>query len=229
MHKGNTYLQACKKLFEYAEINYSFGEEGIKTKSQYKYPNETPINNKERVYSYLGRRGISKDVIDYLDIREDEHGNCVFNFCDLNDVLTMKKFRPARTIDKAKKEPKCWCDTHSDKSPLLFNMNRINTSQALLITEGEIDAASAIEAGFYNTVSIPLGANNFQWLEENFDWLELFDTIIIASDNDSAGEKMRTECIYRLGTWRCKVVEYPKYKELEGGRKIPIEEYHSYL
>jgi twinkle protein len=229
MHKGNTYLQACKKLFEYAEINYSFGEEGIKTKSQYKYPSETPINNKEHVYSYLGRRGISKDVIDYLDIREDEHGNCVFNFCDLNDVLTMKKFRPARTIDKAKKEPKCWCDTHSDKSPLLFNMNRINTSQALLITEGEIDAASAIEAGFYNTVSIPLGANNFQWLEENFDWLELFDTIIIASDNDSAGEKMRTECIYRLGTWRCKVVEYPKYKELEGGRKIPIKDMNDTL
>lgn len=141
----------------------------------------------------------------------------------------MKKLRPSRTIDKAKKEIKTWCDKKSDKSPLLFNMNRINANQALLITEGEIDAASAIEAGFYNTVSIPIGANNFQWLEENFDWLEQFEAIIIASDNDSAGEKMRTECIYRLGTWRCKVVEYPKYKELADGRKIPINDMNDTL
>jgi len=106
MQQGNTYLQACKKLFEHAGIEYAFGEEGVKTRHQYKYPNETPLNEKKKVYEYLGKRGISKDTIDYLDIREDEHGNCVLNYYDTNDVLTMKKLRPARTIDKGKKEPK---------------------------------------------------------------------------------------------------------------------------
>lgn len=43
MHKGDTYLQACKKLFEYAEIKYSFGEEGVRTRAQYIYPKETPL------------------------------------------------------------------------------------------------------------------------------------------------------------------------------------------
>ncbi|MCD7996512.1 MAG: toprim domain-containing protein [Clostridiales bacterium] len=229
MQQGHTYLQACKKLFEYAGIEYAFGEEGVKTRHQYKYPEETPINAKEKVYEYLGKRGISRDTVDYLDIREDDHGNCVLNYYDTNDVLTMKKLRPARTINKEKKEPKCWCEKGCDTTPLLFNMNRINTSQPLLITEGEFDAASAIEAGYFNTVSIPLGAGNFSWIEENFDFLEQFDSIILASDNDKAGEKMRKECIYRLGSWRTKYIEYPEFKELSGGRRIPIKDMNDTL
>lgn len=229
MQQGHTYLQACKKLFEYAGIEYAFGEEGVKTRHQYKYPEETPLNGKEKVYEYLGKRGISRDTVDYLDIREDDHGNCVLNYYDTNDVLTMKKLRPARTINKEKKEPKCWCEKGCDTTPLLFNMNRINTSQPLLITEGEFDAASAIEAGYFNTVSIPLGAGNFSWIEENFDFLEQFDSIILASDNDKAGEKMRKECIYRLGSWRTKYIEYPEFKELSGGRRIPIKDMNDTL
>jgi len=108
-------------------------------------------------------------------------------------------------------------------------MNRINVSQPLLITEGEFDAASAIEAGYFNTVSIPLGAGNFSWIEENFEFLEQFDSIILASDNDKAGEKMRKECIYRLGSWRTKYIEYPEYKELADGRKIPIKDMNDTL
>lgn len=229
MQQGLTYLQACKKLFEYAGIEYAFGEEGVKTRHQYKYPEETPLRGKEKVYEYLGKRGISKDTVDYLDIREDDHGNCVLNYYDTNDVLTMKKLRPARTINKEKKEPKCWCEKGYDTTPLLFNMNHINTSQPLLITEGEFDAASAIEAGYFNTVSIPLGAGNFSWIEENFDFLEQFDSIILASDNDKAGEKMRKECIYRLGSWRTKYIEYPEFKELSDGRKIPIKDMNDTL
>lgn len=229
MQQGLTYLQACKKLFEYAGIEYAFGEEGVKTRHQYKYPEETPLSGKEKVYEYLGKRGISKDTVDYLDIREDDHGNCVLNYYDTNDVLTMKKLRPARTINKEKKEPKCWCEKGYDTTPLLFNMNHINTSQTLLITEGEFDAASAIEAGYFNTVSIPLGAGNFSWIEENFDFLEQFDSIILASDNDKAGEKMRKECIYRLGSWRTKYIEYPEFKELSDGRKIPIKDMNDTL
>lgn len=223
MQKGNTYLQACKKLFEYADIDYAFGEEGIKTKRNYRYPHDES-GDMECVYEYLGKRGISRDTVDYLDIGSDGKGNCVFRFYDTNDVLTLIKYRPSHSVDKKSGKPKTWCQKDADTTPLLFNMNRINATQPLLIVEGEIDMASAIEAGYYNTVSIPLGANNFQWIEENFDWLEQFETIIIASDNDKAGDNMRNECIYRLGSWRTKYIEYPKFKELEDGRKIPISD-----
>ena len=229
MEKGETFLDAVKYLFEKADIPYSFGEQDVKTKRDYRYPYEEPINEKKNVIEYWGKRGISKRVIDYLDIREDAHGNGVFNFYDTNDVLTMVKYRPAKTIDKSSKTPKTWCQSGSDTSPLLFNMNRVNTSKPLLICEGETDCASAIEAGYLNTVSVPLGANNLHWIEENWEWLDEFESIIIWSDNDTAGQKMRKDCIYRLGTWRTKYILTPSYFAKPDGKRIPLKDINDCL
>lgn len=229
MEKGNTFLEAAKYLFDKANVEYSFVEKDVKTRRNYRYPHEEPLNGKTNVLEYWGKRGISKNVIDYLDIREDLHGNGVFNFYDTNDVLTMVKYRPARTIEKHSGQPKTWCQKDSDTSALLFNMNRVNTSKPLLITEGETDCASAIEAGYINTVSVPLGAGNLHWIEENWDWLNNFDSIIIWSDNDEAGIKMRKECIYRLGTWRTKYITAPESFEKENGKKVPIKDINDCL
>lgn len=222
-----TFLEAAQWLFERAGINYSFGEKNVRTKRSYRYPREEPLNDKLRVLNYCNKRGISKDVIDYLDIREDAQGNIVFNFYDTNDVLTTVKYRPSQTVEKGKN--KTWCQKDADTTPLLFNMNRVNTSKPLLITEGEIDCASAIEAGYLNAVSVPLGAGNLHWIEENWDWLDMFDTIIVWSDNDEAGEKMRKECVYRLGTWRTKYIITPDFYEKENGKRIPIKDINDCL
>ena len=229
MEKGNTFLEAAKYLFEKAGIEYSFGEKDVRTRHNYRYPHEEPINEKEHVVDYWGKRGISKNVIDYLDIREDSHGNGVFNFYDTNDVLTMVKYRPARTVEKHSGQPKTWCQKDADTSALLFNMNRVNTSKPLLITEGETDCASAIEAGYINTVSVPLGAGNLHWIEENWDWLNNFESIIIWSDNDEPGIKMRKECIYRLGTWRTKYISTPEFFEKENGKRVPLKDINDCL
>lgn len=227
--KNMTFLEATQWLFEKVDMPYSFGEKNVKTKRSYQYPHEEPLNDKSNVLEYCGKRGLSKNVLDYLDIREDPHGNIVFNYYDTNDVLTMVKYRPSKSIDKSAGEIKTWCQKDADTTPLLFNMNRINTSKPLLITEGEIDCASAIEAGNLNTVSVPLGAGNLHWIEENWDWLDMFDSIIIWSDNDAAGEKMRKECVYRLGTWRTKYIITPDYYEKENGKRIPIKDINDCL
>lgn len=224
MMKGMTYIEACEKLFELAKIPYSFGEKGVRTKSQYRYPKEEQAIVRDQVNKYLGLRGISPDVITQLDIRQDDHGNCVFNYYDTNDVLTMVKYRPSHAINKQKGEIKNWAQKDADTSPLLYNMNRINTAMPLLITEGEIDCAAAIECGYPNTVSVPFGAGNFTWIEHNWEWLEQFDSIIIASDNDEAGQKMRKEVVYRLGSWRCKIVEIPTFYEKEDGKRVQVSD-----
>jgi len=218
MENGKTFLEACQYLFNQAGITYSFGEMNVRTKHQYRYPHEEPLNDREHVKDYLGKRGINPNTIDYLDIREDKYGNAVFNYYDTNDVLTLVKYRPSRTVDKANGEIKTWCQKDADTTPLLFNMNRVNSGKALLITEGELDAASAICSGYSNTVSVPFGAGNFHWIEENWDWLEQFSEIIIWADNDEPGEKMRKECIYRLGSWRTKYIQTPQSFEKDGKR-----------
>lgn len=227
IYKGMTYLQACQKLFDLAGIKYSFGELGVKTKHQYRYPKEVPIGDKSKIYAYFKKRCISPQTLDYADVRQDEEGNIVWNYYDSNDVLTMVKYRPSRKIHKG--ENKCWCQKNADTSNLLFNMNRINTTAPLLICEGEPDCLSAIEAGFTNTVSVPLGSGNFHWIEENWDWLEQFDSIIVCSDNDEAGQKMQKEVVYRLGSWRTKVVEVPPVFEAENGKKYSINDLNEAL
>ena len=227
IYKGMTYLQACQKLFELAGIRYSFGELGVHTKHQYKYPKEVPIGDKSKIYGYFKKRCISPSTLDYADVRQDEEGNIVWNYYDTNDVLTMVKYRPSRKVRKG--ENKCWCQKGADTCNLLFNMNRVNVNSPLLICEGEPDCLSAIEAGFSNAVSVPLGSTNFHWIEENWDWLEQFDNIIICSDNDEAGYKMQKEVVYRLGSWRTRVVEVPQIFETDDGRKFLVNDLNEAL
>ena len=230
MYTGMTYLEALQQLFKEAKIQYSFGEKGVKTKYQYRYPKAEPLNDKEHTYKYLAQRCISKETVDLLDVREDAQGNISFNYYDTNDVLCLVKYRPSHKIDKNKGEVKAWCQKDADTTPLLFNMNRINITAPLLICEGEIDCMAAVEAGYTNAVSVPLGAQNYGWIEENFDWLEQFDNIIICADNDEAGTKMQKECVFRLGSWRTKFIDIPRYHyDAEKDKQIPMKDLNHVL
>ena len=229
MENGATFLEACDYLFRMARMDVPIGEKDVKTRISYRYPHEEELNNREHVEEYLGKRGISRSAIDYLDIREDSHGNCVFNFYDTNDVLTMVKYRPARTVNKENGEIKTWCQKDADTTPLLYNMNRVSPGKPLIICEGELDCASALTAGYTNTVSVPFGAGNYHWIEENWDWLEQWNEIIVWSDNDEAGEKMRKECINRLGSWRTKYIQTPPYFEKEDGKRMPLNDINDCL
>lgn len=226
MHKGMTYIQAIQKLFEKADIKYAFGEVGVKTKSQYRYPKPEYADNKNKVYEYWAKRGISKKTIDYLDIAQDKEGNTLFQYYDTNDVLTMCKVRPSKKVNH--KETKTWCLKDADTTPILFNMNRINVNSPLIITTGEGDCAAAVESGFVNAVSIPLGDSNTHWIEECWDWLEQFNEILILYDNDDSGKKYLKEIIPRLGSWRCKIVNIPSVVEISD-EKCYIKDLNEYL
>lgn len=224
-----TYIEAVQKLFEEAGIHYSFGEANVRTRHQYIYPQEvSKDNDMTQIYEYMASRGISKETVDYLDIRSEGEGNMVYNYYDTNDVLTNVKYRPARKVRKG--TSKCWAQKGADTTPLLYNMNRINAGEPLICVEGENDLAALIESGIHNAVSVPFGAGNFTWIQENWDWLEQFDNIIICSDNDEPGIKMQKECVYRLGSWRTKVVDIPQTVTSQfTGRKVAVKDVNEVL
>lgn len=224
--QNKTFVEAVQKLFELAGITYSFGEHGVRTRRQYRYPTPVESTDKSQIYKYLASRKISKETADYLDMRQDNRGNLVFNYYDLNDTLTMVKYRPARKVRHG--ESKNWCQPGSDTSPILFNMNRINPGQPLVIASGELDCAALIESGVNNAVSIPLGDGNLQWIEECWDFLEQFQEIIIVPDNDASGMKYCKNVVPRLGSWRCKVACCPSFYE-NGDKKIPIKDVNEAL
>ena len=205
MKQGCSYLEAVQKLFEKTGIEFSFGEKGLASKSSYNYPIKELDYDMANIFNYLEKRKISRTTIEYANVQSDKHGNIVFNFYDSSDVLLNVKYRPSRKVGKG--EAKCWFQKGSDFTPILFNMNKCDPSKPLVITEGEIDCLSVIESGYNNVVSVPNGSQNMQWIEENWEWLEQFQKIIIWSDNDEPGKKMRKEAIHRLGSWRTYFIE----------------------
>jgi hypothetical protein len=72
------------------------------------------------------------------------------------------------------------------------------------------------KAGVYSVISVPNGAskgnNNLQYLDNCADYLseDRVKTVILATDNDEPGLKLRDELARRLGKNRCKIVHYPK-------------------
>lgn len=221
---GCTYLEACQKLFELAGMQIPMGEMHVKTKADYRYPYEPPKNDRAVVNKYFALRGISEQTLNYCDVRE-EGGNVAFLYYDTNDVLTLVKYKLPHKPDKSKHEIKSWCQKDASTTPLLFNMNRVNTSMPLLITEGEPDCLAAIECGYTNSVSVPFGAgSNNTWIRENFEWLDQFPSIIIAFDNDEAGIAGTKDALYRLGSWKTKVMQIPETFQKPDGKIVRVKD-----
>lgn len=222
--KNVTFLEAVQWLFEKAGLEFSCPEQHVQTIPRYKYPHEESLSNdRSLVYQYLASRGISKNVADYLDIRADKNGNIAFLTYDPYDTLTVVNYRKSRKIEHG--ENKCWFQKDADAADLLWNMNRVNNTKPLVITEGQIDCASVIQAGYLNCVSVLKGSQGMGWIENCWDWLKQFESIIIFSDGDAPGIKMRNEIINRLGAMRCKYVEVPKELEYKDtGKMVPVKD-----
>lgn len=78
------------------------------------------------------------------------------------------------------------------------------SDREIVITEGEIDAMSLcqLEAG-RPVLSLPAGASNLSFIENDWTALQRFEKIWLCFDSDDAGEKGATECAKRLGLTRC--------------------------
>ena len=227
MHDGCSFLEACERLFQEAGMEYDFTERGVRQSAHYKYPKPEYAATKNNVYAYWKTRCISPETIDYLDIQEDLQGNTMFQYRDLNDVLVTVKLRKSAPIKKG--ERKCWHLPGADTSNYLYNINKISATQPLIITSGEGDCATAIECGFYNTVSINGGDQNTQWISECWDFLQQFEEIYLIHDNDESGRKFAREVTSRLGEYRVKIVSIPTPHILEDGSRVRVKDLNELL
>jgi twinkle protein len=95
---------------------------------------------------------------------------------------------------------------------IFYNYDAIHVEEPLVITEGELDCAVAIQCG-YTAVSVPNGApnqpieggNKYAYLEDLPEGKE----IILAFDDDPAGHNLLHDVSSRIGKAYCKWVKYP--------------------
>ncbi|HVU38059.1 MAG TPA: toprim domain-containing protein [Opitutales bacterium] len=115
--------------------------------------------------------------------------------------------------------------TRSNKDAVyhLIGMHACNPSKGkLVLCEGEIDMLTAATAG-YEAVSVPFGAKGNSpdgrtnrgnaWIEVDWDWLQLWNDILLAYDNDEQGHEAVAAVKTRLGVDRCLFLDW---REVDG-------------
>lgn len=165
----------------------------------------------EKAVKYFESRKISQFVLRRLKITSGldwmpqftgEVETIHFNYFE-NDELINIKYRGPKKSFKIFKDGKL----------TFYNIDSIKKENECIIVEGEFDCLAFCEVGKFNTISVPNGAKNFQFLDNSIDDLNHIETVYIAVDNDEAGIELRKELIRRIGQDRCRVVDFGEYKD----------------
>lgn len=124
--------------------------------------------------------------------------------------------RKYRTIAGAKKFSQ---DTGSKQ--IAYNWNCLADptlkNEPIIITEGEVDCWSALQAGYARVISVPAGAPATEVAERastKYDFVadipeDEKTIIILAVDSDGPGDALRNDLGVRLGRQRCQWLKYP--------------------
>lgn len=156
-----------------------------------------------RVREWLNGRGITDETIDVFKVREvNRNGGIWALFPYLRDgVYVNAKYRNP--------DDKKGMGQEADAEPCLFGWHLVNPKdRSITICEGEIDAMTLWQVGIV-ALSVNAGANNHQWIENDWDKLERFSDIVLSFDHDEQGDKGCAEIMKRLGFDRCRRMKMP--------------------
>lgn len=164
---------------------------------------------------WFKERGISQQTLDkagVISTQEPVQGitqNVAAFAYYIGDKIVNYKYR---TTSKQFKQ------THGrSKRSVFYNINSIMFEDVAIITEGEMDALSFIEAGIDNVISVPNGAPNpgerkgkrFDYIGHSWEFIKHVKLFILAVDNDTNGRLLKDELASRLGKGKCMVVDLP--------------------
>jgi len=201
-HQNKSYYEAIKFLAEKYNIELE------KNDKKYERPVERLTKLSESTIKYFETRGISNNTLlrfkvtestEWMPKAQAEVPAVCFNYYRDEELINIKY----RAKDKDFKLAK-------NAELIFYNIDAIKDTQSVIIVEGEIDALTLYECGYYNVVSVPNGAgNNLQYLDNSYQYFENKTRVIIACDNDDVGNNLREELARRIGKEKCYKVLYP--------------------
>jgi twinkle protein len=153
-------------------------------------------------------RGLDADLLEHLGVRAVSHP-------DLGDAVAFQYKRNGKVYAaKFRTVAKRWSSTRG-VSRGVYNEDSLSNyhDQPVVITEGEIDAASCIQAGFLRTVSVPDGWTEGDGKRDAIidieDRLRAAGKVIVAGDNDEAGQGLAPFIGNLLDGCDVRYVEWP--------------------
>jgi len=186
-----------------------------KSTREYVKPDKTGHVASEKIINWFAERGISKDTLQELNVREGKEympqtgklENAIqFNYYMGMDLINIK-YRDGRKNFKL----------YKGAEKIFYNINSVVNHDWCVIVEGEMDVLALHEAGIKNVISVPNGAtlnsNNLDYLDNCIDYLDDKEKIILAVDADEPGQALRNEFIRRLGAEVCYLVDFEGDKD----------------
>jgi twinkle protein len=186
----------------------------FKEKKEYKLPeqkNKTCLTD-QAVKWFEGRAISQKTLIqmnvysdmEYLPQTEKTTSVICFPFYSDQKLINIKYRDGAKNFKLVK-----------DAELIFYNIDALKDAKEIIITEGEIDCLSFIEAGLLNCISVPNGASgkNLEYLDNSIHLFDSIEKIYLATDNDSKGIELRSELIRRFGSERCAIVLFNECKD----------------
>ena len=207
--KSGTFFQLQEMLGDMPKPIDPYTKKQEKNKI-YNIPKVIKIPLSDESIKYLtGERKFSPEIIKEFGIFEGAKGEIKIPYYKNNIIVNIKsrlKYRKKNGIWQCK-----------NAEHVLFNRDNViinkNKKNLLIITEGEYDCMALAQYGIKNVTSVPNGANDMNWIENEWDYLEQFSEIIIIMDSDNAGQGVVKTIVNRIGIWRCKSIKLP-YKDV---------------
>ena len=187
-----------------------------KTEKEYVRPewkNNTELSDK--VVQFFANRGISQETLVKMRITEgsewmpqfEKHVSTIqFNYFENGELINIKYRGPQKSFKLVKGAEK-----------IFYNIDSTIGHEYVVIVEGEMDALALIESGVTSVISVPNGATlkqlNLEYLDSCIDYFADKSKIIIAVDNDEAGQNLQAEFIRRFGAELSYTVDFGEYKD----------------
>ena len=172
-------------------------------------------------YEYLESRGISKQTADKMHLfgadkffpKLDRHSDAIAFPYYRNGALVAVKYRSFP--DKAFTQD-------AGGAHDFFGLDQVEKGKPIIIVEGEIDCLTLMEAGIANVVSVPSGApikvadgkvlpsedKRFSYVWNAVEHLDAAPYVILATDQDTAGQALAEELARRIGKEKCRLAKF---------------------
>jgi len=201
----------CNEVFQLHTFKRKGGNDKVYNKP--KQIANPLLSNK--VIKWFEGRGISNNTLVKMKITEGkefmpqtgkEENAIQFNYFINNELINIK-YRDGKKNFKLVK----------GAEKIFYNIDSTVGHDYMVIVEGEMDALSFVEAGVSSVISVPNGAtvsnNNLEYLDNCIDYFENKEKIILAVDQDEAGENLKQELIRRLGAEACYTCDFGVHKD----------------
>lgn len=192
------------------------GEEREKPKVYRKPEPPQVANAQDDMYAFFETRGISRQTVNaygvYQGFYTTKNDKKIKSIC-------IPYYRDGELINIKYRLPQKRFIMETGAELAMYNLDRVQGVDTVIVVEGEMDVLALAEAGYTNVISTPNGAPpveadiesaSLEYLRSAEKVFARARKVILAGDSDEPGRRLMDEFARRIGKGKCWRVEWPE-------------------